>query len=65
VVTIPFNRLTPSVRATPVGLPLRFDAAGITRLQILHSKFGDIGGRNPGFRPGPLRLLVRSIRAVP
>jgi hypothetical protein len=48
-----------------VGLPLRFDAAGITRLQILHSKFGDIGGRNPGFRPGPLRLLVRSIRAVP
>jgi hypothetical protein len=65
VVTIPFNRLTPSVRATPVGLPVRFDAAGITRLQILHSKFGDIGGRNPGFRPGPLRLLVRSIRAVP
>jgi hypothetical protein len=65
VVTIPFNRLTPSVRATPLGLPLRFDAAGITRLQILHSKFGDIGGRNPGFRPGPLRLLVRSIRAVP
>ena len=65
VVTIPFNRLTPSVRATPVGLPLRFDAAGITRVQILHSKFGDIGGRNPGFRPGPLRLLIRSIRAVP
>jgi hypothetical protein len=65
VVTIPLNRLTPSVRATPVGLPVRFDAAGITRLQILHSKFGDIGGRNPGFRPGPLRLLVRSIRAVP
>jgi len=65
VVTIPFNRLTPSVRATPVGLPLRFDAAGVTRVQILHSKFGDIGGRNPGFRPGALRLLVRSIRAVP
>ena len=63
-VTIPFNRLTPSVRATPVGLPLRFDAAGITRLQVLHSKFGDIGGRNPGFRPGELRLLIRSIRAV-
>jgi len=65
VITIPFNRLTPSVRATPVGLPLRFDAAGVTRLQILHSKFGDIGGRNPGFRPGALRVLVRSIRAVP
>ena len=63
-VTIPFSRLTPSVRATPVGLPLRFDAAGITRLQVLHSKFGDIGGRNPGFRPGALRLLIRAIRAV-
>ena len=39
VVVIPFSRLTPSVRATPVGLPLRFDAVGVTRLQILHSKF--------------------------
>ncbi|NDG76074.1 MAG: CIA30 family protein [Synechococcaceae bacterium WB8_1B_136] len=65
VVTIPFNRLTPSVRATPVGLPLRFDPAGVTRIQVLHSKFGDVGGRNPGFRPGELRLLIRSIRAVP
>ena len=64
VVVIPFNRLTPSVRATPVGLPVRFDASGVTRLQILHSKFGDMGGRNPGFRPGELQLLIRSIRAV-
>ena len=64
VVVIPFSRLTPSVRATPVGLPVRFDPAGVTRLQILHSKFGDMGGRNPGFRPGELQLLIRSIRAV-
>ena len=64
VVVIPFNRLTPSVRATPVGLPLRFDPSQITRLQILHSKFGDLGGRNPGFRPGDLQLLLRSIAAV-
>ena len=63
-VVIPFNRLTPSVRATPVGLPLRFDASAVTRLQILHSKFGDLGGRNPGFRPGDLHLLIRSIQAV-
>jgi hypothetical protein len=63
-VVIHFNRLTPSVRATPVGFPVRFDPAGITRLQILHSKFGDMGGRNPGFRPGDLRLLIRSIEAV-
>jgi len=63
-VVIPLSRLTPSVRATPVGMPVRFDPARITRLQILHSKFGDMGGRNPGFRPGELRLLIRSIRAV-
>jgi hypothetical protein len=63
-VVVPFNRLTPSVRATPVGLPVRFDPAAITRLQILHSKFGDMGGRNPGFRPGELQLLIRAIRAV-
>ena len=63
-VVIPFSRLTPSVRATPVGMPVRFDPARITRLQILHSKFGDMGGRNPGFRPGELRLLIRSISAV-
>jgi hypothetical protein len=63
-VVIPFSRLTPSVRATPVGMPVRFDPARITRLQILHSKFGDMGGRNPGFRAGELRLLLRSIRAV-
>ena len=63
-VVVPFSRLTPSVRATPVGMPVRFDPARVTRLQILHSKFGDLGGRNPGFRPGELRLLIRSIRAV-
>ena len=70
VVTVPFNRLTPSVRAKPVqglplGAPLHFEAGRITRLQLLHSKFGDAGGLNPGFRPGPLRLGIRAIRAVP
>lgn len=66
LVTIPFQSLIPSVRAKPVGFPLlRFDAARITRIQLLHSKFGDDGGLNPGFRPGELRILIRSIRAVP
>lgn len=70
LITVPFNRLTPSVRAKPVqglplGAPLRFDPSRITRLQLLHSKFGDAGGLNPGFRPGPLRLGIRAIRAVP
>ena len=64
-VRIPFADLRPTVRAKPVGLPLRFDAAGVTRIQVLHSKFGDGGELNPGFRAGAIRLLIRSIRAMP
>lgn len=63
-VVVPFQRLTPSVRARPLGFPLRFDPRRIKRLQLLHSKFNDSGGLNPGFRAGPLRLLLRSISAV-
>merc|ERR1712100_947709 len=38
-VVVPFADLRPTVRAKPVGLPLRFDPCGITRIQVLHSKF--------------------------
>jgi hypothetical protein len=65
LVTLPLDQLKASVRAKPLGVPLRFDRSRITRLQVLHSKFGDAGGLNPGFRPGPLRLGIRSIRALP
>jgi len=66
---IPFNALTPSLRAQPIeslplGLPLRFDPARITRMQLLHSRFGDDGSPNPGYRPGPINLVIRCIDAV-
>jgi hypothetical protein len=69
-VRIGFDQLTASLRAQPIeklplGLPLRFDASRITRLQLLHSRFGDDGGPNPGFRAGPLHLVIQSIHAVP
>jgi hypothetical protein len=64
-VWIPFSQLRASVRAKPVGLPLRFDPSRITRLQILHSRFGDDGGVNNGFRAGPLQLRIGAIRALP
>ena len=69
-VRIGFDQLTASVRAKPIeglplGLPLRFDPARITRLQLLHSRFGDDGGPNPGFRPGELHLQLRAIVAEP
>lgn len=65
-VTIRFADLIPSVRARPVdglplGLPLRFDPARLTRLQLLHSRFGDDGGPNAGFRPGSIHLEIQRI----
>ena len=63
-VRIAFAELKPSVRAMPVGLPLRFDPSRITRLQLLHSRFGDDGGSNAGFRPGPIHLNLQAIRGV-
>ena len=62
-VEIPFERLKPVVRAKPVTLPIRFDPACITRLQLLHSRFGDNGDANPGYRPGAIQMLIRSIEA--
>jgi hypothetical protein len=67
-VRIGFDQLTPSLRARPIeglplGLPLQFDRSRITRLQLLHSRFDDGGGRNAGFRAGDLRLELRSIYA--
>lgn len=69
-VRIPFSSLRPSVRAKPLeagplGLPApRFDPARISRLQLLHSRFGEDGGANPGFQAGPLHLELLSIDAV-
>ncbi|QNJ06078.1 NADH:ubiquinone oxidoreductase complex I intermediate-associated CIA30-like protein [Synechococcus sp. MEDNS5] len=63
VVEIPFDQLKPVVRASPIKLPLRFDSSCITRLQLLHSRFGDDGEANPGYRSGSIQLLIRSIEA--
>ena len=65
LVEIPFAQLRASVRARPLNLPLRFDPAKVTRLQVLHSKFGDDGQLNAGFRAGPLQLALVAVRAVP
>ncbi len=64
-VEIPFTQLRASVRARPLNLPLRFDPRRITRLQVLHSRFGEDGQPNPGFRAGALRLEIHAIQALP
>lgn len=69
-VRIGFDQLSASLRARPIaglplGLPLQFDSSRVTRLQLLHSRFDDGGGRNAGFRAGDLHLELRSIHASP
>ncbi len=59
---IPFVQLQPTVRAKTVRLPVRFKPSRVTQLQLLHSKFGLAGKENEGFRPGQIRILVRSIK---
>ncbi|MCP9774574.1 CIA30 family protein [Cyanobium sp. WAJ14-Wanaka] len=62
-VDLPFSTLRPSIRAKPVGLPLKFDTTRVNRLQILHSKFADDGGLNPGYRDGSIHWQLIRISA--
>lgn len=63
VVEVPFADLQPVVRAKPVSLPVRFNPASVTRLQLLHSRFDEGGAANSGFKAGAIRLVLRSIEA--
>ena len=62
-IKIPFKNFEPARRANPVRLPFRFDTSCINRFQVLHSKFGQPGKMNPGFFPGPIKVLIKSISA--
>ena len=62
-IKVPFNSLKPAIRAKPVLLPIKFDSSCISRLQLLHSKFGQPGEMNPGFQAGAIEILLRSINA--
>ena len=63
-VQIPFNSLSPSVRANKIRFPLKFKPSKIKRLQLLHSKFGDEGLLNDGFKSGPIKILIKSISVL-
>ena len=60
-VKISFNDLTPSIRANKVSFPFKFKPSKIKRLQLLHSKFGDGGELNDNFKPGNIKILLKSI----
>ena len=61
LVRISFKDLRPSIRANKVSFPFKFKASKIKRLQILHSKFGDEGQINKNFKPGSIKINLRSI----
>ncbi len=60
-VNILFSSLQPTVRANRVSIPFPFNSSAIKQVQLLHSKFGQPGQLNPGFRPGSIKVLLRSI----
>ncbi len=62
LVVILFKDLLPAVRAKAVKLPFKFESSAVTRIQLLYSKFGQPGEINHEFSPGPIRILLRSIR---
>ncbi len=61
VVNISFNDLIPSIRANKVSFPFNFKPSKIKRLQLLYSKFGDGGLLNENFKPGPIKIILKSI----
>ncbi len=63
-VQIPFISLKPSVRANKVRFPFKFKPSKIKRLQLLHSKFGDDGLLNNEFKPGSIKVLIKSISVI-
>ena len=60
-VNIPFINLKPTIQAKPMPTSLKFNSSQIIQFQLLHSKFGDSGELNSGFRPGSIRIVLRSI----
>lgn len=61
IVNIPFMELKPSIRANKINIPFNFNSKKVKRFQLLHSKFGDEGTLNDNFKPGPIKVLLKSI----
>ena len=60
-VRVPFDSLEPTVIAKKISLPIKFKSTSISQFQLLHSKFGKPGELNPGFKPGKINFLLKSI----
>ena len=58
---VPFKSLEPTILAKKISSPIKFKADSISQFQLLHSKFGRPGELNPGFKPGKINFLLKSI----
>ena len=61
IVKVPFQDLEPTILAKKISIPVKFKPNSISQFQILHSKFGRPGELNPGFKPGKINFLIKSI----
>lgn len=59
---IPFSTFTPNFRGRPLAGQAPFQPARMRQLGLMVSKFASEGGTTPGFKSGPFRLAIRSIR---
>ena len=60
-IRVPFKNLEPTVLAKKISTPIKFKSNSISQFQLLHSKFGRPGELNPGFKPGKINILFKSI----
>ncbi len=60
-IRVPFQSLEPTVLAKKISTPIKFKSNSISQFQLLHSKFGRPGELNPGFKPGKINFLLKSI----
>ena len=60
-VRVSFENLEPTVLAKKISSSIKFKSDSISQFQLLHSKFGRPGELNPGFKPGKINFLLKSI----
>ena len=58
---VPFKNLEPTVLAKKISSPIKFKSDSVSQFQVLHSKFGKPGELNPGFKPGKINFVLKSI----
>ena len=59
-----FDTFKPNFRGRLVPGAPPLQGAGVRQLGLMVSKFSDVGGLTPGFRPGAFKLAVKWMRGI-